>query len=368
MWSPSLSSELSAAVDTLDNVSNQRNGHYSHITQIPVTKVSQLDGELLDCELQNLMKQQLDGALKCLPQYQSVFARIQPELNAFVRFILWCFSHRTNNPSPGNLLQNLRYRNELVYYQTSLGGSYLPMLLKVNGDEPLRIQRFLHGIGTVLIPYAFDRIKNAALISQWSSLPENDYRKKISEWIDKLEKLWNVLQVLNLFSFLYSGKYRSLLDRILFMRLVYDKVEGGRDVAFEFINQQLLYDGFSNMLIAILPIIDWARFQRVWLRLQSLSKSFLYSLEKRIPVITFRGKRIYAGNANHGEKEDENTQVSDAKGNPITCAFCSEEPCMAYEIDCGHRYCYYCLQSHFMANPNMTCHICNTLVTSSRRT
>uniref|UniRef100_A0A7S3PF55 RING-type E3 ubiquitin transferase (cysteine targeting) n=1 Tax=Aplanochytrium stocchinoi TaxID=215587 RepID=A0A7S3PF55_9STRA len=377
MWNSSLAEELTSAVATLDRSSNSKTprkyeGQHYHIAQIPVTKVSQLDGQLLDDELQTLIKSQLDNVFKHLPQYSGLVARIQPEIKAFVRFLLWTFSHRNNTASPGNALQNLRYRNELKYSNVSVGGKYLPMLLKIHGDEPTRLQRVLHGVGTVLIPYAFDRIQNRAMISQWSSLPEDDYRYIVNKWLDTLEKIWSAAQVLNLFVFLYNGKYRSVLDRILFLRLVYDKAEGGRNVAFEFINQQLLYDGFSEMLIALLPMIDWARIQRAGLRLQAIIFSLFSTLRKKLPVLTVGGNPLTCS-GEQADKSDKDVEgfkdirKKQTRDESMVCAFCTEETCMPYILGCGHYYCYYCLQSHYMSNNNLTCHTCNTLVTTSHR-
>lgn len=38
--------------------------------------------------------------------------RYEPELNAFLEFLVWRFSIWVDKPTPGNALMNLRYRNE----------------------------------------------------------------------------------------------------------------------------------------------------------------------------------------------------------------------------------------------------------------
>lgn len=41
--------------------------------------------------------------------------RYEPELNAFLEFLVWRFSIWVDKPTPGNALMNLRYRNERSY-------------------------------------------------------------------------------------------------------------------------------------------------------------------------------------------------------------------------------------------------------------
>ena len=38
--------------------------------------------------------------------------QFEPELDAFLEFLIWRFSIWVDKPTPGNALMNLRYRNE----------------------------------------------------------------------------------------------------------------------------------------------------------------------------------------------------------------------------------------------------------------
>lgn len=45
----------------------------------------------------------------------------EPELDAFLEFLIWRFSIWVDKPTPGNALMNLRYRDERVAEQCGKG-------------------------------------------------------------------------------------------------------------------------------------------------------------------------------------------------------------------------------------------------------
>lgn len=49
----------------------------------------------------------------------------EPELDAFLEFLIWRFSIWVDKPTPGNALMNLRYRDERVAAQLSGKGILL---------------------------------------------------------------------------------------------------------------------------------------------------------------------------------------------------------------------------------------------------
>jgi len=49
----------------------------------------------------------------------------------------------------------------------------------------------------------------------------------------------------SLFNLFYTLRYRSLLDRLLRMRLVYNRRHSIRQINFEFMNRQLVWHGFT---------------------------------------------------------------------------------------------------------------------------
>ena len=49
----------------------------------------------------------------------------EPELDAFLEFLIWRFSIWVDKPTPGNALMNLRYRDERVAAQLSGKGIFI---------------------------------------------------------------------------------------------------------------------------------------------------------------------------------------------------------------------------------------------------
>mmetsp|Transcript_12339 Transcript_12339/g.23972 ORF Transcript_12339/g.23972 Transcript_12339/m.23972 type:complete len:405 (+) Transcript_12339:106-1320(+) len=381
MWNAELEGEL----ETVTSEWRTR-GLPRRDARLDVSRVAQLDALMLDGELISLLKTQASGVLACVPEWEQASARFQPELMAVLRLVVWVFSTRVNAAPPGDALQNLRYRNEFVFDAAHKAG-----LLRLPGDDPSRLQRILHGVGSVLVPWAWERLEEHSLVHRWSSLDEDDWRNRAAKLMDKAERCYVLASLSNFVAFLYDGRYRSLLDRLLQMRVVYAKSEAHRAVSFEFINQQLLYDGFSDMLMCLLPVIDWDRLRRIALR-SMLAVHAMYKRSAR-PWIRFLRKRLLGlllfirlkARQLRGSKlgeddsldvlgqdglkderapgadndDDSSSQASSSVDDvdgvlvssaaSLSCVSCSKSPaCMPHRTNCGHVYCYFCLKVHQM--------------------
>jgi len=289
MWNDELSAELEACSRDVK------------LRPLTITRVGQLDALMLDTEIKNLLDEQLEGIVKQAPGGEDVLINNRPEIQAVLGFFIWYFSVRINAPTPGMALLNLRFRNELKFTGSRKS------LTSLFNDTPTRFQRLLYLLGTVFAPWVWARAPRLELI--------------------KVEKVWVACNLINFLLFLKTGKFRSILTRVLGMRLVYDKPEATRSVSFDFINQQLLYDGFSEMLLCMLPLIEWNRFKRIG-----------YSI-----------LRVFSSS----------TKNVDTRG----CAFCGREnACVPYRTNCGHVYCYYCIKSQ--QHP-YNCAACNETIVSS---
>ena len=64
--------------------------------------------------------------------------------------------------------------------------------------------------------------------------------------------------------FLVNGRYRTLLDRILRLRLVPPTNQVSREVSFEYLNRQLVWHAFTEFLLFLLPLVGINRWRR-WL-------------------------------------------------------------------------------------------------------
>ena len=129
------------------------------VPDIPILRVNQIDAARLDVEMTAMLREQLGkvfslsqvcsgvsllscwfllGSLEFPAVFSGVFSvlcwskgvlfsdifpslqpglllRYEPELNAFLEFLVWRFSIWVDKPTPGNALMNLRYRNERSY-------------------------------------------------------------------------------------------------------------------------------------------------------------------------------------------------------------------------------------------------------------
>ena len=72
------------------------------------------------------------------------------------------------------------------------------------------------------------------------------------------------------------GLCRSLLERVLRMRLVYQRVNMARAISFEYLNRQLVWHELSEVLLFLLPLINVGRLKRfVTHQLPQLKAAFL---------------------------------------------------------------------------------------------
>ena len=64
--------------------------------------------------------------------------------------------------------------------------------------------------------------------------------------------------------FLLNGRYRTLTDRILRLRLAPPTSQVSREVSFEYLNRQLVWHAFTEFLLFLLPLVGISRWRR-WL-------------------------------------------------------------------------------------------------------
>ncbi len=78
--------------------------------------------------------------------------------------------------------------------------------------------------------------------------------------MNKLEVGYKLFSILNFLAFLFDGKYVSLVNRILGMRLFYRSSSARRHVSFEYMNRQLVWHGFTVRrapIDSIKYLINW---------------------------------------------------------------------------------------------------------------
>ena len=131
----------------------------------------------------------------------------------------------------------------------------------------------------------------------------------------------------NFVIFMFTGRYTSLVERLLHMRLVYAQQNIPRFHSFEFLNRELVWQGFTEFLTFLMPLINFDRIRR------------------------FINQKILRKNP---------TSLPQS-----TCAFCSASPMsLPHRADCGHSFCYYCVKVAIMQQPDLGCPRCSSPISS----
>ncbi|EPQ28782.1 uncharacterized protein PFL1_03585 [Pseudozyma flocculosa PF-1] len=244
-----------AASTSIENI--RKSLHRFPTPILRIQRVNQLDAELLDRELSELL---LDPLKKALGLIRSTLpADLEPELLLFLKLILFKFSIWDRGASYGSMLQNLKFRNEWAHK----GG-----LQSTARDQPLsRLQLSLYPLLTILFPYLGTKLQDRMTSLSFSDMPSNDIRRRLWSLTDYAQRIWAAAVLANFAVFLNNGKYRSVADRLLGMRLTYAQRTMNRNVSFEFLNRQLVWHAFTEFLLFLLPLVRPRRLFRRLMRL-----------------------------------------------------------------------------------------------------
>ncbi|GAA5888837.1 hypothetical protein JCM6882_002872 [Rhodosporidiobolus microsporus] len=245
-----------------------------------ISRVAQLDASLLDGELENILHAPVKTALEGVRQPGR--RDWEPELLALLRFAVMRLSLWESGATYGTTLQNLRYRNEAKH----AGG----LQASASDSALTRFQKLAYTALVVLPPYLHTRLQDRMLSSSWADEPlprscfslvdlrrvaltrgrrreeeviqmKREWKRTAWELLGVAEKLGSLAGLLNFLIFLHNGKFRTLIDRVLKMRLVYARRAFTPNVSFEYLNRQLVWEAFTEFLLFILPLINLHRFR-----------------------------------------------------------------------------------------------------------
>ena len=173
--------------------------------------------------------------------------------------------------------------------------------------------------------------------------------------------------------FLVNGRYRTILDRVLRLRLATPRSQVNREVSFEYLNRQLVWHAFTEFLLFLLPLVGISRWRRwlsrAWYKTKSLvrdetgeesektSKGELAFLPERTCAICYQDQNPTS------TSENEIMAVSGASGGVIGSA--QTDITNPYEtIPCCCVYCYICIAKRLEAEEGQgwICLRCGQLV------
>ncbi|KAJ5227207.1 uncharacterized protein N7469_007213 [Penicillium citrinum] len=212
----------------------------------PAFRVGQVDAELLDEELLGLLKGQVGEALKYFgPQMREEWSN---EILFALRAILFKLSIWDHNASYGAALQGLQYSDS-----RSNGPVLAP---------PTKWQKSIYGLLTVGGRYAWDKWESW-LIGQEGGYEEPSQEvRMLSRLTDFISTSHSIAAFISFLVFLVNGRYRTLVDRILRIRLAPPSAQASREVSFEYLNRQLVWHAFTEFLLFLLPLVGISRWKR----------------------------------------------------------------------------------------------------------
>ncbi|KAL9596998.1 MAG: hypothetical protein Q9219_005424 [cf. Caloplaca sp. 3 TL-2023] len=345
-----LSSLAHTTVRTWSSISGREGTH-------PSFRVSQLDAELLDEELLSLFQGQVGEGLKYFFGGAHLREEWKAEILLALRAVLWKLSVWDHDASYGAMLQNLRYTD------ARREDGYMPR-------KPSGVQKGVYGLVSVGGRYAWEKWEG------WLAEREGRYEGPAVQVriLSRLSSLAVTAHSIAAFSsflvFFVNGRYRTLLDRILRLRLSPPSGHLRRQVSFEYLNRQLVWHAFTEFLLFLLPLVGITRWRRwltrAWRKLKALIKSSdeeedaepkgeLAYLPERTCAICHQDKNPTSAS--------ENEILAMSGGGVIGSA--QTDITNPYEmVPCGCTYCFVCAASRLEAadGEGWVCLRCGALV------
>lgn len=214
----------------------------------PAFRVGQVDAELLDEELLGLFKTQVGDALKYIgPHLQDDWSQ---EILLALRAALFKLSIWDNDASYGASLQNLRYTD------ARQAGPALP--------KPTKWQKTLYGMITIFGRYGWDKWEDWLIDQERGYTAPSDTVQHLMRLTSFFSTTHSIAAFISFLVFLVNGRYRTLTDRLLRLRLVSPSNQVSREVSFEYLNRQLVWHAFTEFLLFLLPLVGISRWRR-WL-------------------------------------------------------------------------------------------------------
>ncbi|KAE8967606.1 hypothetical protein PR003_g17986 [Phytophthora rubi] len=276
-------------------------------------RVNKWDALILDSEILGLLKTPMKSMFSMFEP--GIVDRIKPEIDAALGALLFVFTTGLGRPTPGMKLENVRYAPHLLTRRRV--GAF-----------------FLLSVG---VPYVWKRLLRYLSSARWTargaggtSEERESSRERILLVMKKLETLVITCQFVNLLVFLRKGKYRSLPERCLGMKMEsISPSTAPRSINFEYMTRQLLWDGLMEFGNFVLPFLTWS---------------------------TLRTSSVLQGSS----------PTTGARS--TQCCLCGISPPQTpYITSCKHMYCYYCLQTAVATEDDFACVACGVKFDSSQR-
>ncbi|XP_069561664.1 peroxisome biogenesis factor 2 [Brachyistius frenatus] len=284
----------------------------------PVLRISQLDALELDSALEQLVWNQFSQCFQnCRP---GLLTPLEPELRAVLHLLLWRFTLYSSSATVGQSLLSLRYHStgsSSPGYKPLSPGQKLGLAMLTVG--PRWLQERSHGLLSRLglTPLGLGSERDGGVLQQG-----------LRNALTVVSSVGKFASLINFLVFLRNGRHPVLAERIVGAQAVFSKPNVVRDVTDQYMNRELLWHGFAEFLIFLLPLINTRK------------------LKATLSSVVFGGESVDGEGAKKGQdllKE---------------CGLCGEWPTMPHTVGCRHVFCYYCIESHSIAGAFRTCPKC----------
>lgn len=217
---------------------------------------------------------------------------------------------------------------------------------------------------------SYDVLKNLLI----AALQPEKYIRFLSKITASMSASHSAASFLSFLVFLVNGRYRTLTDRLLRMRLTTPPYQTRRDVSFEYLNRQLVWHAFTEFLLFLLPLVGINRWRR-WLgrAWHNVKKTFTTqntsedgTTDVRRGELSFLPERTcaicYKDQNPISTSENEVSAVLGASGGFVGSA--QTDVTNPYETTCYCVYCYVCLAIKLESEEGggWTCLRCGNLV------
>lgn len=268
-----------------------------------VSRINQIDATQLDHEIYEIFRTQSKQITKDIPPGK--IDKWQPEIDVFIKFLIWYYSLRKGDATFGQQLLNLKYD-------------------KINERKAI----FLFLL-TTLPKY----IQERGMESQFVVISHNDKLKFYFEWIANIIR---ILEFVNLILFLHRGTQPNLIERLLGISSQSAITNRPRNIGYSYMTRELLWHGLIELFTIGLPMVNFYYIKQKWNQLWS--RNF-----NRGKILNIRPLLTVSTN----------------------CPHCHQRPILPKHAGCQHIFCYYCLQAYFTATDVFPCPECGTNLHSS---
>ncbi|CAB1446106.1 unnamed protein product [Pleuronectes platessa] len=284
--------------------------------QTPVLRITQLDALELDSALEQLVWSQFSQCFqKCRP---GLLTPLEPELRALLHLLVWRFTLYSSSTTVGQSLLSLHYHSTL---------SSSPRYSPLSSRQKLGLALFTAG-PRWLQDRSHSLLLGLGLTSGGTGGDSGFLQRGLRTCLALVSSIAQLAGLLNFLVFLRKGRHPVLAERITGAQAVFSKASVHRDIDYQYMNRELMWHGFAEFLIFLLPLINTGK------------------LKAKVSSLVFGGQRA----TGEGGKEEQGLWKE--------CGLCGEWPTMPHTVGCRHVFCYYCIKSHSIADACLTCPKC----------